>query len=119
MRLKVGMKLEAIDPLNLSAICAATIKKVLRRGYVMVRIDSYEENSSGFDWFCYHISSPCVYPCGFCAENGIVLTPPTGYDKETFDWASYFEETCTESAPIKPKVKIKNTVIVENVWLTF
>jgi hypothetical protein len=110
------MKLEAIDPLNLSAICAATIKKVLKRGYVMVRMDSYEEeeeeeeedSSSGSDWFCYHISSNSIFPCGFCAENGIVLTPPIGYDdkEKPFDWDSYFEETCTEAATIKPRVQI-------------
>jgi hypothetical protein len=112
MGLKVGMKLEAIDPLNLSAICAATIKKVLARGYVMVRLDSNEEeekdshSSSEVDWFCYHISSHSVFRCGFCAVNGIVLTPPIGYDDETFDWDSYLEETCTEAAPVQPKVKI-------------
>jgi hypothetical protein len=110
--LKVGMKLEAIDPLNLSAICAATIKKVLVRGYVMVRMDSYEEeeedsnSSSGADWFCYHISSQSIFPCGFCAENGIVFNPPIGYDDETFDWDSYFEETCTKAARIPRRVQI-------------
>jgi len=104
MNLKVGMKLEAIDPLNLSAICAATIKKVLHRGYVMVRIDSYEEDSSGNDWFCFHISSPSVFYCGFCVENGITLTPPTGYEQNEFDWNEYFKETNSEPAPIKIKV---------------
>jgi len=33
---KVGMKLEAIDPLNLSHICVATIQKVLKNGYLMI-----------------------------------------------------------------------------------
>lgn len=32
-----GMKLEAIDPLNLSAICVATVRKV-RTGRVRVRV---------------------------------------------------------------------------------
>lgn len=104
MNLQVGMKLEAIDPLNLSAICAATIKKVLRRGYVMVRIDSYDVKDTGFDWFCYHISSNSVFPCGFCRGNGVTLVPPTGYDKETFSWEEFFQTTGTVPAPIKPKV---------------
>lgn len=104
MDLQVGMKLEAIDPLNLSAICAATIKQVLRRGYVMVRIDCYDEDTSGFDWFCYHISSNAVFPCGFCSSNGISVTPPTGWDKATFSWDEYFNKTNTSAAPIKPKV---------------
>lgn len=29
LKFQVGMKLEAIDPLNLSAICVATVMKVL------------------------------------------------------------------------------------------
>lgn len=32
----VGMKLEAIDPLNLSTICVATVMKVLKDGYLMI-----------------------------------------------------------------------------------
>lgn len=104
MELEVGMKLEAIDPLNLSAICAATIKQVLGRGYVMVRVDCYEEDSGGSDWFCYHISSPYVYNCGYCASNGITLTPPTGYDKATFTWDEYFQTTNAKPAPVKIKV---------------
>lgn len=34
-----GMKLEAVDPLNLSTICCATVTKVLRYNYIMVGID--------------------------------------------------------------------------------
>lgn len=45
-----GMKLEAIDPLNLSAICAATVCSVLKFGYILIRIDSYSEDSNGSDW---------------------------------------------------------------------
>lgn len=108
MDLQVGMKLEAIDPLNLSAICAATIKKVLRRGYVMVRVDCYEEdsNSNGSDWFCYHISSPYVFPCGFSKENEISLTPPYGYRRDgSFSWDEYLRETRSRAAPVKQKVK--------------
>ena len=34
---KAGMKLEAVDPLNLATICVATVMKVLRHGYIMIR----------------------------------------------------------------------------------
>jgi len=103
--LQPGMKLEAIDPLNLSAICAATIKKVLRRGYIMIRVDCYEDDDSGDDWFCYHISSPYVLPCGFCAENSVILTPPFGYDKLTFRWDDYLRNTKSVVAPVPAKVR--------------
>lgn len=45
-----GMKLEAIDPLNLSSICVATVMAVLKYGYMMIRIDSYDPDISGADW---------------------------------------------------------------------
>uniref|UniRef100_A0A8C2YHV1 Mbt domain containing 1 n=1 Tax=Coturnix japonica TaxID=93934 RepID=A0A8C2YHV1_COTJA len=74
---KEGMKLEAIDPLNLSAICVATIRKVLADGYLMIGIDG-SEAADGSDWFCYHATSPSIFPVGFCEINMIELTPPRG-----------------------------------------
>lgn len=51
---QTGMKLEAVDPLNLSSICVATVMAVLKFGYIMIRIDSYEPDESGADWLvCY------------------------------------------------------------------
>ncbi|XP_058801938.1 polycomb protein Sfmbt-like isoform X2 [Phymastichus coffea] len=94
-----GMKIEAIDPLNLSAICAATVMQVLRENYIMIRIDSYDEDATGSDWFCYHACSPCIFPVGFCAQHGLPLTPPKGYDPTTFTWDSYLEESNTIPAP--------------------
>uniref|UniRef100_A0A0A9XY93 Polycomb protein Sfmbt n=1 Tax=Lygus hesperus TaxID=30085 RepID=A0A0A9XY93_LYGHE len=99
---EVGMKLEAVDPLNLSAICVATIMKVLNDGYLMVKMESYEDDPGmppGSDWFCYHSSSACILPSGFCTMNGITLTPPRGYNAATFDWADYLNETSTQVAP--------------------
>ncbi|XP_010765769.1 MBT domain-containing protein 1-like, partial [Notothenia coriiceps] len=69
------MKLEAIDPLNLSAICVATVRKVLADGYLMIGIDG-SEAADGSDWFCYHSMSPSIFPAGFCEINNIELTPP-------------------------------------------
>jgi hypothetical protein len=94
------MKLEAIDPLNLSAICVATVMKVLRENYVMIRIDSYDEDASGSDWFCYHASSPCIFPAGFCDVNSIPLTPPKGHEPREFDWTTYLEKSNLTTAPL-------------------
>ncbi|XP_011311275.1 polycomb protein Sfmbt isoform X2 [Fopius arisanus] len=96
-----GMKIEAIDPLNLSAICAATIMQVLKEDYIMIRIDSYDEDTSGADWFCYNVSSPCIFPIGFCAQHGLPLTPPKGYDPTAFTWDSYLSESNTIPAPVQ------------------
>ncbi|XP_016968579.1 polycomb protein Sfmbt isoform X1 [Drosophila biarmipes] len=88
-----GMKLEAVDPLNLSSICPATVMAVLKFGYMMIRIDSYQPDASGSDWFCYHEKSPCIFPAGFCSANSISVTPPNGYDSRTFTWEGYLRDT--------------------------
>ncbi|XP_020287040.1 polycomb protein Sfmbt-like isoform X3 [Pseudomyrmex gracilis] len=93
-----GMKIEAIDPLNLSAICAATIMQVLKENYIMIRIDSYDADATGADWFCYHSYSPCIFPIGFCSQHGLPLIPPKGYDPTTFTWDTYLAETNTVPA---------------------
>ncbi|XP_048410912.1 MBT domain-containing protein 1 isoform X3 [Stegostoma tigrinum] len=95
-----GMKLEAIDPLNLSAICVATVRKVLAEGYLMIGIDG-SEAADGSDWFCYHSVSPSIFPVGFCEINKIELTPPRGYSKIPFKWFDYLRETGSIAAPVK------------------
>ena len=95
---KEGMKLEAIDPLNLSTICVATVMKVLRSNYLMIGIDGMM-SEDGSDWFCYHASSPCIFPVGFCKINNIDLTPPKDWE-DNFDWTKYLKETKTQAAPV-------------------
>lgn len=56
---------------------ARTCVQVLKNNYLMIGIDgSMAENGS--DWFCYHATSPCIFPVGFCKINGLDLTPPRG-----------------------------------------
>ncbi|XP_077595433.1 lethal(3)malignant brain tumor-like protein 2 isoform X2 [Stigmatopora nigra] len=93
-----GMKLEAIDPLNLGSICVATIQKVLLEGYLMVAIDGAPSNN-GCDQFCYHASSHAILPRDFCKRNGIPLTVPAGWEPETFSWENYLEDTISKAAP--------------------
>lgn len=93
-----GMKLEAIDPLNLGNLCVASVRKVLLDGYLMVGIDGVEIGD-GSDWFCYHASSHAILPTGYCQSNDIPLTLPFGYDRATFTWEKYLEETGAKAAP--------------------
>lgn len=96
---QVGMKIEAVDPLNLATVCVATIMKVLRFGYIMVRIDGYETDETGSDWFCYHGSSPLIFPPGYCEKKNIKLEPPTGWE-DNFTWYDYLKETKAQAAPV-------------------
>uniref|UniRef100_A0A6Q2XMN2 Lethal(3)malignant brain tumor-like protein 2 n=1 Tax=Esox lucius TaxID=8010 RepID=A0A6Q2XMN2_ESOLU len=98
---EVGMKLEAIDPLNLGNICVATIHKVLLDGYLMVGVDGTDGSGDGSDWFCYHASSHAVLPIGYCQKHNIQLTPPPGYDWKTFTWAKYLEDKGAVAAPAR------------------
>uniref|UniRef100_H0ZIB1 Lethal(3)malignant brain tumor-like protein 2 n=1 Tax=Taeniopygia guttata TaxID=59729 RepID=H0ZIB1_TAEGU len=93
-----GMKLEAIDPLNLGNICVATVCKVLLDGYLMISIDG-ATSDDGSDWFCYHASSHAIFPANFCKRNNIELTPPKRHEAKTFSWERYLEETKSRPAP--------------------
>uniref|UniRef100_UPI00358F2D22 MBT domain-containing protein 1-like n=1 Tax=Myxine glutinosa TaxID=7769 RepID=UPI00358F2D22 len=96
---KEGMKLEAIDPLNLSTICVATVRKVLKDNFLMIGIDGMEA-ADGADWFCYNASSPSIFPVGYCELNQIELTPPRGYSKRPFNWFEYLRDTNSVAAPV-------------------
>jgi len=54
-----------------------TFSQVLADGYLMIGIDG-SEAADGSDWFCYHSTSPSIFPVGFCEINNIELTPPRG-----------------------------------------
>lgn len=53
------------------------LSQVLADGYLMIGIDG-SEAADGSDWFCYHSTSPSIFPVGFCEINNIELTPPRG-----------------------------------------
>ncbi|KAJ8406668.1 hypothetical protein AAFF_G00295840 [Aldrovandia affinis] len=100
-----GMKLEAIDPLNLGNICVATVRKVLLDGYLMVSIDGVEIGD-GSDWFCYHASSHGIMPTSYCLQNKIPLTLPPGTvphgtTRSPSLGPKYLEETGATAAPVR------------------
>jgi hypothetical protein len=65
----------------------------------MIRIDGYETDATGSDWFCYHASSPLIFPAGFCERNKFDLKPPTGYEAK-FNWYDYLKETKSQAVPV-------------------
>ncbi|XP_022670651.1 MBT domain-containing protein 1-like isoform X2 [Varroa destructor] len=97
-RFEVGMKLEVIDPLNLSMICVGTVFKVLRSHFLMIAVDG-ATSPNGSDLMCYHATSPYIFPAGFCKAAGVALQPPHGYKKK-FDWDEYLRETESRAAPM-------------------
>ena len=94
---KAGQKLEAVDPLNLAIICVATVIKVLRHDYIMIRMDGYETDPTGGDWFCYHGSSPFVFPPGLKLLASNIIEVPACFDGD-FLWMDYLKSTKSEAA---------------------
>uniref|UniRef100_A0A8C9QSQ4 Lethal(3)malignant brain tumor-like protein 2 n=1 Tax=Spermophilus dauricus TaxID=99837 RepID=A0A8C9QSQ4_SPEDA len=80
-----GMKLEAIDPLNLGNICVATICKVsLGHPPTSVMADG-----THLLCYCHYLrSSTSFVPAGGC-----------WYETQTFNWDTYLEKTKSRAAP--------------------
>lgn len=94
---KEGMRLEAIDPQYLSTIRVASVARLLPDNYLMIRFDGFNDKD-GSDEFCYHRSSACVLPAGFCNRHQIQLQAPFDF-KGKFDWPRYLRQTGAEFAP--------------------
>jgi len=89
--IRKGMYMEARHPLFLQLIGVAYVKKVLKHGYFIACFEPVKQ-CCVFTEFCFHISSPYILPCGFCASNGVEFTVPLGEDSEQFSWPTYLGE---------------------------
>ncbi|XP_067097004.1 lethal(3)malignant brain tumor-like protein 1 [Osmerus mordax] len=86
---EVGMKLEAVDRMNPSLICVATVTDVVDKRF-LVHFDNWDDT---YDYWC-DASSPYIHPIGWCQERNLPLTPPQDYpDPGRFSWTRYLDET--------------------------
>ncbi|XP_044515745.1 lethal(3)malignant brain tumor-like protein 1 [Gracilinanus agilis] len=92
---QVGMKLEAVDRMNPSLICVASVTDVVN-GRFLVHFDNWDDT---YDYWC-DPSSPYIHPVGWCQKQGKPLTPPQDYpDPDSFCWEKYLEETGASAVP--------------------
>uniref|UniRef100_A0A671RX69 Lethal(3)malignant brain tumor-like protein 1 n=1 Tax=Sinocyclocheilus anshuiensis TaxID=1608454 RepID=A0A671RX69_9TELE len=70
---EVGMKLEAVDRMNPSLICVATVTDKVDNRF-LVHFDNWDDT---YDYWC-DAHSPYIHPIGWCQERGLPLTPPQG-----------------------------------------
>ncbi|KFV83554.1 Lethal(3)malignant brain tumor-like 1 [Struthio camelus australis] len=92
---EVGMKLEAVDRMNPSLICVATVTDVVDNRF-LVHFDNWDDT---YDYWC-DPSSPYIHPVGWCQEHGKPLTPPQDYpDPDNFSWEKYLKETGASAVP--------------------
>ncbi|KAF7209469.1 lethal(3)malignant brain tumor-like protein 1 isoform X3 [Nothobranchius furzeri] len=86
---EIGMKLEAVDRMNPSLICVATVTDLVDNRF-LVHFDNWDDT---YDYWC-NASSPYIHPVGWCQERNLPLTPPQDYpDLGQFSWSRYLEET--------------------------
>nr|XP_019604414.1 PREDICTED: LOW QUALITY PROTEIN: lethal(3)malignant brain tumor-like protein 1 [Rhinolophus sinicus] len=92
---QVGMKLEAVDRMNPSLVCVASVTDVVDSRF-LVHFDNWDDT---YDYWC-DPSSPYIHPVGWCQKQGKPLTPPQDYpDPDSFCWEKYLEETGAAAVP--------------------
>ncbi|XP_077482206.1 lethal(3)malignant brain tumor-like protein 1 [Stigmatopora argus] len=90
---KIGMRLEAVDRMNPSLICVATITDAVDERF-LVHFDNWDDT---YDYWC-DATSPYIHPIGWCNERSLPLTPPQDYpDQAAFNWSRYLHETCSKA----------------------
>lgn len=98
---KVGMKVEAIDPLNQKLFCICTVEEKL--GYrIKLHFDGY---SPIYD-FWVNADSLNIFPVGYCQSTGRPLQLPPKWYQKKFDWTEYLDYTNAVGAqrPMFPRL---------------
>lgn len=79
-KFEVGMKLEAVSPVDRRSICPATVVKVFDDKYFLVMIDEEFRNGDVDEskifkdekqtWLC-NVDHPLIFPIGYAQRNDI------------------------------------------------
>nr|XP_006817556.1 PREDICTED: polycomb protein SCMH1-like [Saccoglossus kowalevskii] len=95
---KVGMKLEAQDPRNITSTCVATIVG-LQGPRVRLRLDGGDNKND----FWRLVDSSDIKPIGWCEKHGGLLQPPLGFRMNASSWPMFLLRTLNgaEMAPLK------------------
>ncbi|KAG6453451.1 hypothetical protein O3G_MSEX008162 [Manduca sexta] len=95
---KVGMKLEALDPRNLTSTCIATVVGVLGPR-LRLRLDGSDNKND----FWRLVDAGDIHPIGHCEKNDGMLQPPLGFRMNASSWPMFLLKTLNgaEMAPAK------------------
>ncbi|KAB0802043.1 hypothetical protein PPYR_04229 [Photinus pyralis] len=95
---KIGMKLEALDPRNVTSTCIATVVYIqgLR---LRLRLDGSDNKND----FWRLVDSSEIHPIGYCEKSGGMLQPPLGFRMNASSWPMFLLKTLNgaEMAPSK------------------
>ncbi|KAM9577511.1 sex comb on midleg-like protein 2 [Trichechus inunguis] len=99
---KVGMKLEARDPRNITSVCIATVVGITG-ARLRLRLDGSDNRND----FWRLVDSPDIQPVGTCEKEGDLLQPPLGYQMNVSSWPMFLLRTLTGSE-MAPETLFKN-----------
>lgn len=95
---KIGMKLEALDPRNVTSTCIATVVYIqgLR---LRLRLDGSDNKND----FWRLVDSSEIHTIGYCEKSGGMLQPPLGFRMNASSWPMFLLKTLNgaEMAPSK------------------
>ncbi|XP_047394163.1 sex comb on midleg-like protein 2 isoform X5 [Sciurus carolinensis] len=93
---KVGMKLEARDPRNVTSVCIATVIGITG-ARLRLRLDGSDNRND----FWRLVDSRDIQPVGTCEKEGDLLQPPLGYQMNASSWPMFLLRTLngSEMAP--------------------
>ncbi|KAK4303473.1 hypothetical protein Pmani_024511 [Petrolisthes manimaculis] len=93
----IGMKLEALDPRNLTSTCIATVVGTLGPR-LRLRLDG-SDNKNDF-WRLVDCNNE-IHPIGHCEENNGMLQPPLGFRMNASSWPMFLLKTL-HNAEVSP-----------------
>ncbi|XP_053435759.1 sex comb on midleg-like protein 2 [Nycticebus coucang] len=94
---KVGMKLEAHDPRNMTSVCIATVIGITG-ARLRLRLDGSDNKND----FWRLVDSPDIQPVGTCEKEGDLLQPPLGYQMNASSWPMFLLRTLNGSERAPP-----------------
>ncbi|KAL3881659.1 hypothetical protein ACJMK2_028069 [Sinanodonta woodiana] len=105
---KIGMKLEAADPRNLTSMCVATVVGI-QGSRLRLRLDGSDNKND----FWRLVDSGDLHTIGYCEKQGGLLQPPLGFSRNPSSWPSFMQrtlngaviapESCFKKEPSTPK----------------
>lgn len=95
---QIGMKLEALDPRNVTSTCIATVVG-LHGPRLRLRLDGSDNKND----FWRLVDSNEINPIGHCEKSGGMLQPPLGFRINASGWPMFLLKTLNgaEMAPAK------------------
>lgn len=94
-----GMKLEALDPRNVTSTCIATVIHALGPR-VRLRLDGGDNKND----FWQLVDSSEIHPIGHCEKNQGMLQPPLGFRMNASSWPMFLLKTLSGAEMAPPKV---------------